>query len=208
MKIIIALLIFLLLAIPASADNVTIEILENADGELYIVYGTQIIPCINDKCTFNVSTYEGGDYSISNADATKIAQRVAIEMKLPTTTFYSGSVNETFINTALGNNRETITDNLRAYIDNTVVPSVAELDESKNKLAEAELTITDLQSKAREYDSLKETKDETISTLKRENGRLEYIAIIALIGFVFVIITCSDAGKEALDYIGKFRRNR
>ena len=179
-------LISILLISNVSADNVTIEILENADGEYYISYGRDLVACVDDECTFDVDEYSSNvtDYELSNREITKIAQRVAFEVDFPDHV----GVNESFILSALGDNREDITDNLRSHTMNTIVPSIAEMDEFKSKLAIAEIRIVELESKEREYD------------------RMQFISLMAMIGFIFIIITCTDAGKEALQYIGKFRR--
>ena len=55
------LFLFILLSaifmINVSADNVTIEVWENSQGEYYISYHDDLIACDGDECTFNVDNY-------------------------------------------------------------------------------------------------------------------------------------------------------
>lgn len=207
-KTIFFLILSVLLISNVSADNVTFDIFYNSIGDFYVSYdGSDLIPCDGDSCTFDVDEYSSNvtDYDLSNRDITKIAQRVAIEIDFAGDSVNYG-VNESFIVSVLSDVREDTTDNLRSYIMNTIVPSVEEIDEYKNKLSDAEIRIVELESKEREYDTMVETKDVAIDTLERENDRMHFITIMAMIGFIFIIITCTDAGKEALQYIGKFRR--
>lgn len=203
-KLVLFVIVSVLFISNVNADNVTFEILENSEGMYYISYGDDLIACIDDECTFDIDDYSSNvtDYELSSRDINKIAQRVALEVNFPD---HIG-VNESFILTALGQNREDITDNLRSHTMNTVVPAVEEMDEFKNKLSTAEIRIVELESKEREYDIMVITKDVAIDTLERENDRMQFISLLAMIGFIFTIITCTDAGKEALQYIGKFRR--
>lgn len=206
-KTIFFLILSMLLISNVSADNVTFDVFENAAGDYYVSYNDELIACDGDSCTFDVDEYSSNvtDYDLSNRDITKIAQRVAIEIDFAGDSVNYG-VNESFIVSALSDVREDTTDNLRSYIMNTIVPSVEEIDEYKNKLSDAEIRIVELESKERQYDTMVLTYDVAIKVLEREIDRMHFISVLCMIGFVFIIITCTDAGKDALQYIGKFRR--
>lgn len=194
-SLILLLFAFVLLVTSCSAEEITFDILQNTQDEYYISYNDDLISCDNDTCTFDVSNYTTNttEFELSKNDMKKIAQYVALEIEIPQ---YTGSANESFITTQLGTSREDTTDNLRAFITNTVMPSIAEIDEVNSKLTVAEVTIADLQSKGREYDLLKETKDETISVLKDENEIYKYLCGILTLSFIGVLGFNSQSFKR------------
>ena len=196
-------LIFLLFAtvlllLPCSAEEITFEILQNSNDEYYISYNDDLIACVNDTCAFDVANYTTNTTGIelSRTDMKKIAQYVALEIEVPE---YIGAANESFITTQLGTSREDTTDNLRAFITNTVMPSIAEIDEVNSKLTVAEVTIADLQSKANEYDALKETTDKTISVYEDERKIYQYLCGILTLSFIGVLGFNSPSFKRMLE---------
>ena len=190
--------LILLLCVPCSADTITIEVMENNLGEYFVSYNDYLSRCDNETCTFDVDSLNctSDTMGLTSDDIKRIGQRVALEIEMPTDI---GSVNESFIITTLGTNREDITDNLRAFITNTVMPTVEELDEVSNKLVEAEVTIAELQTDARDYDNLKDNKDATIATLERELKRSDYISMLCFVGILFMMLTCTNGGKDLLE---------
>ena len=198
---------FVLMSINgAASENITFEILQNSNGEYYVAYNDDLIPCDDVYCTIFAENITHANntgnftFELSTEEINRIAQRVSLEMPEQQT-----ELNTSIFEAQLGNTREDITDNLRAFITTTVVPEVEKFDELQNKLTEAEIRIVDLEAKEINFDLLKENTDKTIATLDRENDRMQFIAFLSMIGFLVVIITCTDAGKESLSYIGKFK---
>ena len=199
MKILLFLLILTaLIVVPCSAENVTIEIIQVTQGDYYISYNDDITTCSDNICIFDVENYtvDTTEYQLSNKDITKIAQRVALEISSDD---ISNGVNETFLIELHGNTRETVTDFVGSRLTNTVIPELERFDELEQKFAGAETTIADLQSKAREYDNMKETKDETISVLKSRNSWLEILCVGLGLTFIVVLGLNSQAFKRVLE---------
>lgn len=189
------------------AENVTIEILQNSNGVYYIAYGDDLIPCEDSYCNFlveNVTNYNNSNitFELSTKEINRIAQRISLDMPQQQL-----ELNTSVFEAQLGSTREDITDNLRSYMDLTLIPEVTRFDEQKNLLTAAELEIVTLKSKEINFDLLKENTDKTIATLERENDRMQFIAFLSLIGMIIMVATLTDAGKEALSYVGK-RRGR
>lgn len=190
-----------LFVMPCSADNVTIELFQNSNDEYFVKYNGDLYACDDDECTFEVTNYTTStnttDYELSSKDMKKIAQYVALEIDIPACN--EGAVNETRMIELLGNTREQTTDWIGGRITNTLIPEVEKFDELEQKLSEAEITIADLQSKAREYDDMKESKDDRISFLKDENSILKTLCGLLTLSFIAVIAFNSQAFKRIME---------
>ena len=200
-----ALLFLLLLAtliiIPVSAENVTIEILQNTQGEYYISYENDLIECVEDECTFDVANHTTNSTSItdfSKDDMKKIAQYVALE--IDTDDFDSG-INETFMITSLAKTREDTTDNLRAYIAKTIMPEVEKFDEVEQKLAASEILVADLQAKAGSHDATISAKDTEIKLLEDKVEKSDTL-VLGCIGLVILaVIMSGHRVRDGLDIL-------
>lgn len=196
-----------LLVIPVSADNVTITIFEAAGEEFFIEYNDGYFPCVNGTCTFDIVDINGTEYEMSKDDMEKIAEYVALEIDTSSNTF--GGSNETFILTALDQTEEDITDNLRAYTLNTLVPELERFEALAQQVIQLEKDLAESASESKNYDAMVETKDTTISTLERELNRSDFISMLCFIGMLFVLLTCTHGGKAILESVGKtIRRER
>ena len=210
------LLIVLLLAIfitPSAADNVTIELFQNSNDIFFVQYNNELFECTDDdECTFEVAnftdncTYDNGTgYDLSRNDMKRIAQYVALE--IDTTGYTGGVVNDSALTASLGNVREDITDNIRSYMDTTLIPTVAEFDELNQKLDIAEDEAGINKVKADAYDKQLLEDNEVIEVYKEKADDANFVSILSLIGIVFIVVTCTPAGRGFIDsLVEKFSR--
>lgn len=198
-----------LLVVPVSAENVTIELFQNSQDIFFVQYNDELFECSeDDECTFEVvnftdnCTYDNGTgYDLSRSDMQRIAQYVALEIDIPEYT--GGVVNDSLLTTSLGNTREDITDNIRSYMDTTLMPKVTEFDELKQKLDIAEDEAGINKVKADAYDKQLLEDDEVIEVYKSKADDANFISALSLIGIVFIVITCTPAGRGFLEWIGE-----
>lgn len=190
--------VFLLIIVPASADNVTIEILQNSNDEYYISYDDELIACDNDTCVFDVDAYSVNttEFELSNTDMKKISQYIALEIE---TMEYTEVVNESFITESNIVLRNELLESLYARTQNTFVPAIEERDALKTNLSEAQAMIEGLKADARGYDTLKKTHDDLTLILKNEIKKLEYLCGILTISFIAVLGFNSQSFKRIME---------
>lgn len=204
---ILLLLLTTLIVVPASGENITIEILENFDGDYYIFYNDERIECdADDFCTFNVSNYTANvsvtEVDFSKTDMRKIAQYVFFEIESNGLT--SCGVNESFINEGNIVLRNEISDNIGAKIRNTFLPEVGELEACQVNLSLAQNMIASNNAKIESNDATIAGKDAEIKSLERDLEKADFLVI----GFGLLLLLSIAMRKHALRDASDFLKNR
>lgn len=202
-------LILALFITPGAADNVTIELFQNSQDIFFVQYNDELFECTDDdECTFEVAnftdncTYDNGTrYDLSSKDKKDIAQYTVKYLVLENgaQAFTGGVVNDSALTASLGNTREDITDNIRSYMDTTLIPEIARFDELEQKLTLAENEVATLKVKGDAYDKQLLEDNEVIEVYKSKADDANFISTLCLIGIVFIAITCTPAGRGFIE---------
>lgn len=158
-------LLFITTITPCVADNVTIEVLENLDGDFYISYNDDLIQCdTDDFCTFDVSNYTTNinttEIELSKNDMKKIAQYVSLEIDM--NGIETGGINKTYYDTTQIVTRNEVIDGILPFIRNTLMPETDNVTALKANLTASHIIISDLKSDVKILEGKIEGHDEKI----------------------------------------------
>ena len=199
-----------LIVIPASADNITIEVLENFDGDLFIEFEDNRTSCSSAGiCTFDIGNYTSltnyTEFELSKDDKKDIgkytAQYLSLELDLDNIV---NDLNKSYFDSALMLQRNEIADNTGAKIKNSFVPDVENLKACEFNLSAAQGIIKEERAKIQAHDATIAGKDAEIKSLERDLKKADLLVI----GFGLLLLLSVATRKHALRNASDFLKNR
>lgn len=197
-----------LVVVPCAADNITIELFQNSNGDYFVQYNNEMYSCVDDECTFNVSanvTQQEHNLSLSKKDMQRIAQYVALEIDFPE---YTGGINETFLIKALDDEGEDIGDRICSHNLETMAPTIEDFDLLEQEKIQLEVDVKELMVKGELYDDQQKKDNDIIEIYKEAKDQAELFGIVCAIGFAFVILTCTPGGKTSIEFAMKMLKRK
>lgn len=189
MKLFTFLLLFAILMMPASAENVTIEIFENSAGVYYIsINDGEIIEC-GETCEVEIDNVTGTNTSttITKEDINRIAKQVSVEMYGEEDAFNTTEFSLVVSDVVKGSDKD-----LMDWIKKTYMPTVEEHNNCTTLLAEKENALKVLNAQFKGYDDEIKAKNSELDTIKKNLDLYWYIILILLTTSFILLIVKTD----------------